>query len=70
MFRWTTNDYSDRFFVGSEADDGSHLRGTSGWPYSVYRMAEAMGRTDIVICHGIQNLDDAEAICDRLQGLA
>lgn len=69
-FRWNSADYSDRFFVGSEDEEGHHLRQASGWPYSVYRMAEAIGRTDTVICHGIQSLDDANEICDRLQGLA
>jgi hypothetical protein len=69
-FRWATKDYSDRFFVGSEGENGEHRRQADGWPYSVYRMAEAIGRTDVVVCHGIQSLDDAKEICDRLQGLA
>lgn len=68
-FRWGSKHHSDRFFVGSQEEDGGHRRDTNGWPYSVYRMAEDVGFTDHVICHGIQSLDDANEICDRLQGL-
>ena len=69
--RWDdTPDYEPGFHLGSEGDDGEHLRDTSSWPYSIYRRAIAMGRSDMVLCHGIQNLDDAQQILDRLQCLS
>lgn len=71
MLRWDdTPRYEQGFKVGSEGDDGSHMRSTDGWPYSVYRMAAEAGATDVVICHGIQSLKDAREICERLQGLS
>jgi hypothetical protein len=48
--------------ASSKADDGRHLRGTSGWPYSIYRRATDIGVTDAVLCCGIQNLADAKAL--------
>jgi hypothetical protein len=54
--------YDPDFHLGSEADDGRHLRGTSGWPYSIYRRATDIGVTDAVLCCGIQNLADAKAL--------
>lgn len=71
LLRWNdTNRYEPTLFIGSENDDGHHLRDTNGWPYSVYRRATQIGVSDVVICHGIQNLDDAKQILDRLQCLA
>ena len=55
------------FRLGSEADDGTHLRDASGWPYSIYLQDDNVGGCDAVLCHGIQNLSDAEhmlAICN------
>lgn len=70
LLRWNdTPRYEDKFYIGSETETGGHIRGTSGWPYSVYRKAAEIGVCDIVICTGIQNLGDAEAIADRLQCL-
>jgi len=54
--------YAPDFHLGSEADDGSHLRDASGWPYSIYRRATDVGVTDAVLCHGIQHLADAKAL--------
>ena len=54
--------YEPGFFIGSEADDGAHKRGTDGWPYSIYRKAAENGVTDVVLCHGIQNIADAKAL--------
>ncbi len=71
LLRWNdTEDYWADFFIGSEDEGGGHIRGDAGWPYSIYRHAIACGRGDVVICHGIQNLDDAKQILDRLQCLA
>ena len=62
--------YLDGFHIGSEKDNGEHLRDKSGWPYSIYRRAAQIGVSDIVICHGIQDYNDAEQILDRLDCLA
>jgi hypothetical protein len=47
------------FEIGSTDEDGSHLPHRRGWPYSVYIPAKEIGQTDAVLCHGIQNLNDA-----------
>lgn len=55
------------FFIGSEGDDGEHIRGTDGWPFSIYRKGKVSSGEDVVLCHGIQCLDDAEqllALCN------
>ncbi len=55
------------FRLGSEGEDGTHLRDTSGWPYSIYLQDDSVGGADAVLCHGIQNLRDAEhllAVCN------
>lgn len=71
LLRWDdTPSYEPGFQIGSEGEDGEHLRDTAGWPYSIYRRAIAIGSSDIVICHGIQILSDAEQIKDRLECLS
>jgi hypothetical protein len=71
MLQWDdTESYEFGFRVGSQEANGEHMRGTDGWPYSVYREARQVGVSDIVICHGIQNRNDAEEIINRLQCLA
>ena len=71
LLRWDdTPRYVAGFRIGSENENGEHVRDASGWPYSVYRMACEPGVSDVVICHGIQHEADARAICDRLQCLA
>ena len=55
------------FRIGSQGENGEHVRGTAGWPYSIYREANEVGGCDAVLCDGIQNLDDAEqllALCN------
>ena len=55
------------YFIGSENDEGAHIRGESGWPYSIYRQDNNIGGCDVVLCHGIQSLDDAKqllALCN------
>ena len=55
------------FFLGSEDDNGAHIRGESGWPYSIYKQDNRVGGCDAVLCHGIQSLDDAKqllALCN------
>ena len=55
------------FKIGSENENGEHQRGSAGWPYSIYIESDVVGRGDAVLCHGIQNLDDAEqllALCN------
>ena len=69
LLRWadTQESYDDiAFRIGSQDEDGTHRQDTKGWPYSIYRRALALGKCDVVICRGIQNLDDAEQICERL----
>jgi len=58
---------ANQFSLGSEGEEGQHQRGTAGWPYSVYLQNDEIGGCDAVLCHGIQNLDDAEqllALCN------
>lgn len=71
LLRWNDTDrYLPTLYIGSEGENGEHIQDVSGWPYSVYRKAAAIGVSDVVICHGIQNFDDAVQIADRLQCLA
>lgn len=58
--------YHQGWFVGSEAEDGTHLRDASGWPYSVYRKGREPGTIDACICIGIQSRVDADAIVAAL----
>lgn len=70
--RWDdTPRYEPGFKVGSCGEKGEHLRTHDGWPYSIYRMAAVSdGTSDMVLCHGIQNYEDAVEICAQLQALA
>lgn len=55
------------FKIGSEDENGAHIRGTEGWPYSIYIETDEIGRSDAVLCHGIQDLADAKqlvALCN------
>ncbi len=71
LLRWNDSErYEPDFHIGSENGEGHHRRDTRGWPYSVYRKATQIGVSDVVICHGIQNLGDAKQIAERLQCLA
>ena len=53
---------TSKFFIGSESGSGEHQRDTAGWPYSLYLLDDKVGGCDRVLCHGIQNLDDAEQL--------
>ena len=69
IMNWGSNDsYEDGFFIGSMDDEGRHLRGTSGWPLSVYRRTRegGHGRCDCVLAYGIQHSRDAELLCALL----
>ena len=67
MLNWArSNRYADGWFIGGEGENGQHLREPEGWPYSVYKRAAEIGVTDVVLCHGIQNLTDAQALCSLL----
>jgi len=69
--RWDDcEDYEPGFFVGSCGNNDEHVRNIQGWPYSIYRASRKDGRSDMVICHGIQSLYDAHQILDRLDCLA
>lgn len=72
LLRWDDIPYFEPgFFIGSESESGEHLRNPDdGWPYSIYRRACAIGFSDVVICHGIQEKSDAAQILDRLQCLS
>lgn len=54
-------------FIGSEGDNGEHMRDDAGWPYSVYVKRDEIGSCDMVICHGIQSRGDAEKILSLLK---
>ena len=56
------------FRIGSEGENGEHIRQTTGWPYSIYRQDDNIGGCDVVLCHGIQNLDDAEQLLAMANG--
>ena len=56
------------FKIGSSDAAGGHLRNTDGWPFSIYRQAWAVGVTDVVLCEGIQNLDDAKSLLAMCNG--
>jgi hypothetical protein len=60
--------YAPEFMIGSEADDGSHMRDTSGWPYSIYREGIKPGVGDMVLCHGIQDIADAQNMLAMVNG--
>lgn len=60
--------YEIGFYIGSEDDDGGHRRDLSGWPYSIYRQAREIGATDVVLCHGIQDLNDAKQLLALTNG--
>ena len=65
--------YAKGFFIGSENDKGEHLRDVSGWPFSIYRRNDEIGGSDAVLCHGIQNGDDAArllALCNGAEAPA
>lgn len=67
MVQWGPTDrYWNGYEIGSEDEDGSHMRSIEGWPYSIYRKARLSGVTDMVLCHGIQNMDDAIALGDLI----
>ena len=62
-----TSAYEGGFFIGSEGENGEHLpMRHEGWPFSVYVRARQIGGCDMVVCHGIQDIEDAERICSLL----
>jgi hypothetical protein len=63
MIQWGPTDrYWNGYEIGSEDEDGSHMRSIEGWPYSIYRKGRLSGVGDMVLCRGIQNMDDALAL--------
>lgn len=67
ILNWGLGDqYWNGWEIGSTDDDGAHMRGVEGWPYSIYRKAKQIGVTDAVLAHGIQCMDDATALCAML----
>ena len=50
------------YFIGSEDEGDFHRRGTSGWPYSIYRQDNSIDGHDAVLCRGIRSIDDAEQL--------
>ena len=68
LLEWDHDDseYAPGWLVGSEGESGEHIRDESGWPYSVYRKTDTIGRSDYVLCHGIQNKGDAYTIAMHL----
>jgi hypothetical protein len=57
-----------KFMIGSGGDNGEHIRGDKGWPYSIYLQDDNIGGCDKVLCHGIQNLDDAKHLLELCNG--
>lgn len=67
MIQWGPADwYWNGYEIGSEDEDGSHMRSIEGWPYSIYRKSRQSGVGDMVLCHGLQNMEDATALCEML----
>jgi hypothetical protein len=60
------NRFSPGFHLGSEGENGEHLRDISGWPYSIYRRDDRIGGCDFVICHGIQHREDADTLLQMM----
>lgn len=58
--------YDAGYFIGSQREDGSHSRSTSHWPFSIYRRANEIGVTDVVLCDGIQSHSDAKNLAEML----
>jgi hypothetical protein len=66
----TENRYASGYFIGSNNRDGEHLRSPmGGWPFSIYIKAAQPGVTDIVVCNGIQDIEDAHRIVYMLNQL-
>lgn len=53
---------SAKLEIGSENENGEHIRGQLGWPYSIYLPRNDIGDCDRVLCHGIQSLKDAQKL--------
>lgn len=67
LMQWgPTRRYLNGFCIGSDGEDGEHLRDESGWPYSIYKEAIEIGASDAVLCNGIQNIGDAVRLRDLL----
>jgi hypothetical protein len=66
--RRVSENFAPGWFIGSDGDNGEHLQEPTGWPYSVYRKNTDVGGVDIVLCHGIQDRRDAEALAAILNG--
>ncbi len=61
--------FLEGYFVGSEGDNGQHLRDSAaGWPYSIYRADNNIGGCDAVLCRGIQDIRDAAVLAAALNG--
>jgi hypothetical protein len=58
--------YYAGFFIGSEGENGEHLREINGWPFSIYKKGREPGVTDACLCTGIQSFTDADALCAML----
>jgi hypothetical protein len=58
--------YARGWFVGSAEEDGLHRRDAEGWPYSIYKRGCQPGVGDAILCYGLQDLADAEALCSLL----
>ena len=58
--------HAPQFHIGSEEEDGSHRPDRAGWPYSIFMHRPYGG--DAVLCHGIQNIHDAEQLLAMCNG--
>jgi len=66
VLSWGNACHEPGFFIGSEGDNGEHLRSDIGWPYSIYRRTKEIGGCDMVLCGGIQSRDDAITLVELL----
>jgi hypothetical protein len=69
MLTWSHDSarYARGYYIGSTGDDGEHRPDLTGWPFSIYRKASAIGACDAVLCEGIQSYGDAVALVTILE---
>lgn len=69
IFNWPDDGirYQRGFSIGSEGQDGEHLRDASGWPYSIFKRGLQPGITDVCLCVGIQDLADAKILLEIIE---
>lgn len=69
IFNWKDDGvrYQRGFSIGSQDEDGGHVRDASGWPYSIFKRGLQPGIGDVVLCYGIQDPDDARVLLEIIE---